>query len=173
MKKLFLCAAVLMGLVVHAKCAVYSGIPSGPAGALATPAYAGVDIATVTTSSSNVLLFNNGGSINYIMVSSAPLTGTPNIIIRTSVPVNGVNGSFLTPGSNSGAQGGTGDYSTNNIIYTIYPSTFSSGFWSGDLAHGFIWAPPAPIRIPKGGALIKFSDTGWGSAIIGNTDFNQ
>jgi hypothetical protein len=165
MKKLFLLAAVVVGMAGFAS-AEFRGIPTGPGSNLPTADYGGVDIATVSYSSANVRLFDNGGSIAWIHFSSAAAV-TDFFIIRATSPVN--SRQFLSGTSISGGVGVVGDYNTNNEVFRLYAST---GLVGGTLAQGFTYTFPKPLRLPRG-ATFKSNVVTPGPITIGYTGFNK
>ena len=172
MKKLVLLAAIVAGMAGFARAEVRA-VPTGPGSNLPSADYGGVDVATVTLSSANAVLFTNGGSIAWVWVTSASAV-TDGFTIRSSAPVNlsggAANRLFLRPSSVSGGVQGNvlvGDYKADNVIATVFASTMS-----GTLAQGFFWTPPTPIRLPRGG-LIKSNNTNLGPIMIGYPGFGK
>lgn len=174
MKK-FLMASAFAFLAVGSVNADLRGTPKGSPQGLSSADYGGVSIATVTFSSSNVLLFGKaGGSISFIHVATAnaaPLL-TDHIIVRstygTSTP--------LIAGKISGGYAGNGDYSTGNELYRIYVGTSvgtSGGYqnqWVSNGITGFDYVFPSPIFIPAYG-MVKLSGISFGPVTIGYTKF--
>lgn len=176
MKKLFVLAALMVLPLAKAHSRVLD-IPQGPSQALAGADYGGVDIATVTYSSANVLLFGKaGGSISWIHFASAPAAGTDFAIIRATRPVNN---DLLTPGAVSGGPGPailTNDFSTNNEVFRLYVSSSLTNNYNGlssfDPLRGFDYAPKTPMRLPAG-ATFKLNSVNWGTVTIGYTKFGE
>lgn len=187
MKKYLLaaCLALVAGPAMAA--GGFREIPSGPAYGLATADFGGVSIASMTFSSSNVILWGPGtpldiagantgggsGSIAFIHVTSAnaAATLTDAIIIRST-------GTFTSTTTVSGGTVGSGDYSTGNEVYRIFVGTAigtGAGYqnqWVSNGSTGFDYVFPKPIRLTNG-AMIKTTSVNFGPIIVGFTDLGR
>lgn len=144
MKKFLLSFAfiLMLGSLAHARMA---GLPTNQYGqGIESSDYAGVDIATVSFSSSNVLL--SAGDCSVIgFIASSNTSPTDYISIRSTGGVVGAtDGGF-----------GVADYDTSAEVVRVYLSSFTLGAVSPSyINQGMSYKFPAPIRM-KGGATGK------------------
>jgi len=149
MKKLLLYTAMLMTVAAFAH-ADTVGTPQGKGNPLATADYGGVNVATISFSSANFLLFGSGGgSVSWFHVSSNT-SSTDFLSFRSTGNVS--------PSPNNGLGA---DFVTTDEIARVYISTNalspSSGFLgtgtTEDLAVGYTYTFPSPMRSNRGLAV--------------------
>lgn len=171
MKRLLLCAAVMMAFATFAK-ADTRGVPQGSGNPLATADYGGVEITTISFSSANYLLFGQAGGVFHGFHVSSRSISTDYLIVRATHTVT------ATPDAGAGA-----DYLTTQEVFRVYMSTmvisndgdFAVGnatiSISPETVQGFTFWLKKPIRL-KNGATVKFNNTRINLATIFYTKFD-
>src|SRR3990167_925517 len=147
MKTFLIVAALMAGAIGIAEADTIIG-PQGAGNPLATSDYGGVDVATISFSSANALLFPGAGSILGLAISSHS-SNQDFIVFRAT-------SSLEASAVSASASFATADYRTTNEFFRVYYSSAqaNSGDYNNQYGLTFNYRFPAPIRV-KAGATAK------------------
>jgi hypothetical protein len=160
-KSMFFAAVLILG--ANLATADLRSTPVGPASALPSSDYGGVDISTIAVSSANALIDTGEGSIVGFVASSTSLN-TDFIIFRAT--------NSLLPGTTSAGTALTDDFSTNNELVRVYMTTTSFTINGNGIQQGTTYKFPMPLHY-KRGICAKMSSAAYNMVTIFYTKLNR